>query len=206
MKSKKALIALGTLMLLAMGCGKKNDDSVNVASRSVNRGGALQTTANQSAYYTGVPGKVYSDPAYAEAFSEAMRRLLSASIDEKYIGSIGINDVVLKGYIEFDGYGALVAGKSVMSLEIRDSFVGQNQDGQTVKPMVITLPATGGQITGGQARLTFGDSYGTITLNGTYTNGANGQYSGTLSFQNNDGGSGEGLSFQITTCGFFRCY
>ena len=208
MTSKQVFMAAIALMFLAVGCNNKGaDNSASIGQRNLGRGGALQTVANQSAFYTNSVGRVYSDAAYADAFSGAIRRLVTASIDEQYVGTVGATDAVkLTGYIEVDSYGNVVAGKSAMSLEIRDSYAGQVQDGKTVPALVITMPVTSGRALNGSSTLTFSDNYGSITLNGTFTNGSSGQFSGTMSFSNTNGGSGQGLSFQIATCGFFRCY
>ncbi|MCS6839132.1 MAG: hypothetical protein NZ480_09880, partial [Bdellovibrionaceae bacterium] len=138
-------------------------------------------------------------------FNHAIRSLLSATLDSNDIGQVNPFDGVrLMGYIEFDDRGQLISGRSFIRIEVHDSFVGQVQDGHRIEPIVIQVPVTAARfVSGYQFEVRAEDQHGWILLQGIDQYG---RFVGQLSFRNTNGRWGEGLSFEIETCGFFRCH
>jgi hypothetical protein len=154
--------------------------------------------------YNQSTGRIFTDARYSAEFNGAIAALVSATVSESDLGYVSpLSGVKLKGYVELDGQGRMLPSNSQILIEIHDEFTGQVQNGGIIPPIKIAVAGASGYATGGQAQLKFEDQYGWILLKGTYTNG--GRFSGYLSFQNFNGREGEGLSFEIETCGFFRC-
>ncbi|GEM_PF-1728905 len=206
-------LVLGSLLLFAgLGCQKGSDSSAPFTPRGARSTPTGTTTPNpgsfeengQSYFYTQATGRIFSSSQYEAEFSAAIKGLLSATLDEASIGSISsTNGVSMKGYVELDSAGKLQSTKSLIQIEVKDSYTGQSTDGQVVPPITLSLPASEGFASGGQVQLMFRDSYGWVRLDGQYTDG--GQFKGVLSYANTNGKEGENISFEIETCGFFRC-
>lgn len=211
-QSKVILMMVVSLSLLASCQNSRKSNSLD--PRPVTRGqGAAQLPQGYESqngtnqfYYTQATGRIYTEAQYRSQFQGTMLKLLSATINEEDVGDIDpLTGVQLKGYVEVDTAGQLIVGASMIEITIKDSYVGDKlADGEIIKPIVIRVPARSGTATNGQAQLRFEDSYGSISMVGTYDNQTK-KITGTLSFQNNNGRGGESLKFEIETCGFFRC-
>lgn len=154
--------------------------------------------------YNQSTGRIFTDARYAAEFNGAIAALVSATMRDSDLGYVSpLSGVKLKGYVELDPQGRMLPYNSQILIEIYDEFTGQVQNGVTIPPIKIGVGGSSGYATGGQVQLKFEDQYGWILLNGTYQDG--GRLTGSLSFQNYNGRQGEGLSFEVETCGFFRC-
>jgi len=201
-------------MLGLSACNKNNANQSASTGRS-NRGSPL-AMPQQGQFYTAGVGQITSDSAYGQQFTAAVLGLLSASMSTSNVGAIDpTTGVTFQGYVQIDNSGNLVPSGSVLAITVNDYFsangVQDPNTGQPVPPIYISVPATSGYAYNGNATLTFGDNFGSITLTGTY-GAANGQFSGSVSYQNQqnqDSGSPHSSSymgsFTIQTCGFFRC-
>ena len=209
----------GTMLLLSMslavGCNKGSSGSGSKASIRASSGSA-PNYQSQGIYYTASTGTVYLDASWADQFTTMVKNLVSATIDPSVVGQVSpVAGVKLRGYVELDSSGNVIVSRSSMNLEIDDEWTGQrDDDGQTIPPLYINLPARSGRATSGSAQLVFADNARQVTLNGTWvSNGYNGStFSGSIGYNNTsqvNGGSLHSASpmanFQIDTCGFFRC-
>jgi len=161
-------------------------------------------TSQGSFRYTQTVGRIFTDARFANEFNGAIAALVSVTTQPEDLGYVNpTSGVKLKGYVELDDQGRMLPSNSQIRIEIHDEFTGQSQNGVMIPPILISVPGASGFASGGQAQLRFEDQYGWILLAGTYREGE--RFSGVLSFQNSNGRSGENLSFEIETCGFFRC-
>jgi len=212
MKSNMVL----TLILTAgigFSCQKGTNNSGEMRHRSgrgqgtsFNMPGPFQTQIGQNNFvYSQARGRIFSDARYSSEFNGALRALVSASMDSQDLGHVNpLSGVKLKGYVELDNQGRLLPSTSQIVIEIHDEFTSQIQNGISIPPIQIAVMGESGFASGSQVQLKFQDQYGWIFLTGSYTDG--GRFSGFLSFQNSNGRAGEGLSFEVETCGFFRCH
>jgi hypothetical protein len=209
-----SLIFLGSFLgiLLLSSCQKGSGDQTaqirhRTARTQVGPGTGLSPGSGQSsdAFLINQPsGRVYVDSQYSREFNGFIKSLISVTLDPEYVGLVDpVNGVSIKGYIEFDNQGRMLPSQSQIQIEIRDEFTGQTYDGQVVPSILIRILGSEGYATNGQFHLQFLDDHGVIILAGSYQNG--GQILGTLSFKNNNNTEGEGVSFAIQTCQFFKC-
>lgn len=163
-----------------------------------------QQTGQSQMVYSQSSGRIFTEARYSTEFNHAIGGLVSPTLSPEDLGYISpLDGVRFKGYIELDSRGQVLPTNSLIQIEIYDEFVGQSEGGITIQPFIFSVPAKSGSASNGQFQLRFEDGYGYIQLDGQFTNG--GKASGFLSFDNKNGRSGEGLSFEIETCGFFRC-
>ena len=202
-------------MALAVGCNKGSSGSGSKASIRASSGSA-PNYQSQGIYYTASTGSVFLDASYSSQFTTMVQNLVAASIDPSVVGQVSpVSGVKLRGYVELDSSGNVVVGRSSMSLEIDDEWTGQQDDGQTIPPLYINLPARSGRATGGSATLVFADNARQVTLSGGWmSNGYSGStFAGQIAYNNTTSAiQGAPLhsaspmaNFQIDTCGFFRC-
>lgn len=211
----KRLTSTAALVIVAgfaFSCQNKGDDSGS-APRVVRTNGStanelpapFQTSENGKNYfYSQSAGRIFSASTYADEFNQAIQDFVSATMDPADLGYVSpLNGVVLRGYVELDTYGSVVPSRSMIEVEIRDEWAGKLQDGVTIPAIKVRLPAVSGTANSTQSQIRFEDSYGSITLIGSYTNG--GKFEGEFRFENYNGTQGSNIAFEIQTCGFFRC-
>lgn len=211
-QNKVIVMVMVTLSLLTSCQNSKNSNSLD--PRPVTRGqgtaalpqGFESQNGTNQFFYTQATGRIYTEAQYRDLFQGSIQKLVSPTIEQEDLGTVDpMTGVQLKGYVEVDTNGQLITGASMIEITIKDSFVGQKlADGNVIKPIIIRVPARSGTALNGQTQLRFEDSYGSISLSGTFNNQTK-KVTGTLSFQNSNGHSGSNLQFEIETCGFFRC-
>lgn len=129
----------------------------------------------------------------------------------RFWGSVGLN--TQNGVINVNGQNnAQIASQgSVLRMSIIDSYVGlQNAEGETITeiPIYIAQNVEGfvgvtGVVQGNRAQIHYQDSFGRITLDGTFNSH---WFQGTVYYQNTSPqASGTLGRFAVTTCGFFKC-
>ena len=204
MKQFTFLLVILSQVLIA-GCQNKKSEN-NHIERRLARGTGAQLPAAQSGQfgYQQSVGRIFVNSQYAQEFNGFFAALISATLDPKDLGYIDPqNGVRFKGYVEIDAFGRGLVGSSRIQIEIHDSFTGQMDQGQKIQPILIDVPLVSGNAYNGVAELVFQDQHGWIRLSGRFKNGQN--FTGELSFANQNGREGSGVSFVISTCGFFRC-
>ncbi|MBX2996760.1 MAG: hypothetical protein KF681_18220 [Bdellovibrionaceae bacterium] len=195
-------LVLMALMSVTVGCNKKSDDGVSIGSRTARTNSIPNQYNAQGYYYTAATGRISGN----YDFESATKTFLSPTISPESIGSIDSNSVFLRGYVEVDYSGNVIANRSSISIEIRDSYAGGNDNGQTVPAIHVNMQAASGRAYGGQVDLSFRDNYATVRMVGTFSNVSGGnQFTGQITFQNNGAYQQTWGNFQIDTCGFFRC-
>lgn len=217
MKSQAASTRIVLLLVITFSCMmscQNSKKSNSLDPRPVTRGqgsapvpqGFESQNGTTQFYYTQAVGRIYTEAQYRSQFNSTIIKLLSATMEADEIGEIDAQTgVELRGYVEVDTNGQIIAGPSLIEITVKDSFVGDKlADGSTIKPIVIRVPARSGSANNGRAQLRFEDSHGSISLVGTFDNQTK-KLTGTISFQNTNGHSGQNLGFEIETCGFFRC-
>jgi hypothetical protein len=210
---KYTLLLALLVTMVAFSCQKGSNNSGGAISQrnsrvqvnSNNLPSPYQNETSQGSFrYTQSTGRIFTEARFANEFNGAIAALVSATLQPEDLGYVNpLSGVKLKGYVELDHQGRMLPSNSQIKIEIHDEFTGQSQNGVTIPPIIISVPGASGFASGGQAQLRFEDQLGWIQLNGTYGDG--GRFFGVLSFQNSNGRSGENLSFEIETCGFFRC-
>lgn len=216
MKASNLMTAmlLGCALVMSA-CNKKADESTSIGSRA-GRGGTTSYTPN-GVYYTAQTGQVVANGSTASEYEKIVKGLISASMDANQVGSIGANAVTIKGYVEFDTNGQMIASTSSIQLEIVDSYTNQtDSNGQVVAPIQLHI---GGSMSTGTAysnktvSLVFQDAYGTVTIQGNYQDNVN--FKGVISYQNSTNQTpgdtinhyaNNRMSFSIPLCGMFRCH
>ncbi|MFN7727799.1 MAG: hypothetical protein ACK5P7_01445 [Bdellovibrio sp.] len=203
-KSTMLPLLLLTLMAVSVGCNKKSDNGAPITTRGARTNSIPNQYQAQGYFYTASTGRVYGN---SYNFEQATKTFLSPTISPESVGSIDTqNSVFLRGYVEVDYSGNVVPGRSTISIEIRDSYAGGDDNGQTVPAINVNMAAVSGRAYGGQVNLIFRDNYSTVTMVGNFSNGSGGnQFTGQISFQNNGASQQTWGNFQIDTCGFFRC-
>ncbi|MFN7824572.1 MAG: hypothetical protein ACK5P6_04340 [Pseudobdellovibrionaceae bacterium] len=212
---KFAVVSLITLMILTSACGKKSKDEGSVGQARIARETGAANLPRQA--FTGAaPGAVATSDQYASTFQEAVKALVSATVNPDEVGQVSNrNGVILYGDIQIDGAGN-VTNQSKMMLEIRDSYVGQTgSDGKVIEAIRIamalsTSPNQRSYVRNGQAELFFADQYGWIRLKGTYDGswfqGSEVEFQNSTIYQGGSAPRGGFLGgFYVQTCGFFRC-
>lgn len=208
-KSFRILIMLMGLSLMLAACGKKKDSNeATVTAAREARAGANSsgTLPSGQAYTPGTEVAVYAQDSYYNQFNQAIKVLVSATMDPSNVGNVdNRNGVKLRGSVTINtSTGRIDTANSKIELSIQDDL--KNSDGELYQPIVITVLGTSGTAMNGQVNLTFSDQYGSINLTGTYD--AN-TFRGNVNFQNAksyNGLSGGTLgSFEVPVCGFFKC-
>jgi len=169
---------------------------------------------------TQATGRIFdSGVADGFTFEQRVKGLLAASIDPAEFGSISgdsnstTTGVSFAGKISFEANGNVKVNSSILALTVTDSLVGQmNDKGHlvTAYPMNFSSASSGTiNTTAKTFTVVFKDSYGEITLTGSYKNAMT---TGSISFVNystvsttTTGSfptSGVLGSFQVPTCSF----
>lgn len=212
---KQANVKFGiaaAVVLSLIACGKnKGDSNVSVSGTPVVQG---TYTAGPSGLPTGQAGVSKSTGAKVTSsldvtsFTDQVKGLLGAdpSVNLNNIGTVNNqNGVDLFGEVSVNATnGAIMpagwnGASSRIQLVITDSKVAEGQ-----KPISIIMAQGSGGASNGSARLTFSDSYGQITIQGTYNATT---FTGTVGYSNTSGNRRSGTigNFSIPTCAFFVC-
>jgi hypothetical protein len=205
-------LTIMSLVLLTAACAKKNDDGAVSKARSVrvaaNGTGSTQSLPMGTGYMQGTTGRVYADQAYTDQFNNAVKALVSASMDPSKLGTVDPYDGVrFSGFIAFNSNGTLNFAGSRLKLEIWDDIAVSGED----LPVTISFKTmTQGAVKNtGEATLLFEDAYGSIKFVGQISGNA---FYGKASYVNKkhfDGKtkpfSGDLGDFEIASCGLFNC-
>ncbi|MCE3010348.1 MAG: hypothetical protein LW875_07030 [Proteobacteria bacterium] len=216
--SKFAVVTVMVLMALTSACGKKSKDEGSVGQARTARETGFANLPRQ-AFNGSAPGAITTSDQYASTFQEAVKALVSATVNPNEVGQVSNrNGVILYGDVQLDGAGNATT-QSKMMLEIRDSYVGQTgADGKVIEAIRISMalstnPSQRSYVRNGQAELFFADQYGWIRLKGTYDGswfqGSEVEFQNSTVYQGASQGSaprgGYLGGFYVQTCGFFRC-
>jgi hypothetical protein len=160
--------------------------------------------------YLSSTGRIFVQSQYEQLFTEAMRALVSATMEPEYLGRVAVDQVFLRAYVETDQSGNVIPSSSRVEIEIRDEWTGQRDPEGVIPPVIIRVQALNGIARDGQATIVFADSYGNLEFSGRYENPTQNNlnsatFRGEFKFHNSNGRRGNGLAFEIATCGFFRC-
>lgn len=230
MKNLVGSIVLGSLVFGLAACAKKDKRqriSVGRDARGpseVNQRGATDQNG-QPIKFDPVNGTSWGEITGSpqNLFEEAVRYLVSASIDPKELGSVsgqsGQNTGVrFWGVVETESSftqgpsrQAIRLNTAELRITIWDSFAGQTDSAGNVIPEypIHFHGAAEGYVDGTRAVLTFSDSLGKIILDGTISKD---YFQGAIRFDNvqywdgrTPGAEGTIGSFKVPTCGFFKC-
>lgn len=211
MRSLKVLVlSLSVLVLTACPQNKQNDSVRTRDPRNANMvpGGGGQNGGLGGGMNGQNQGQINS---YG---MNAIQSFVSGFMNPSELGQV--QGIVFEGSVTGNGVYQAVMGQgqaqigpqSTFGMLIYDSYVGQkDSQGQAIPPISVYIsPEKGGtasgSIQGGQAQVVFQDRYGSIILVGQVNPQV---FQGEIQFQNNGGSSGSLGTFQVATCGFFRC-
>ncbi len=232
---KYLMVVVVLLGLTAVGCGSK-DKRQEIRHGRTDRAGPPDSTAalppsSDQQPGTGLVGIVIGSPQ--EAFTQAVRALVSSTLPPDQLGFVSgqanqDTGIVFAGFIELEGgplsqasgqQRAVVTGQSNLKISIWDSFAGQTYQDERGQTQYIPEYAIGfssaqsGSVSGRNARITFADQYGSITLVGQFDGDdlCQSVFWGDLEFHNST--HVEGLSpfrgvvgdFYIYAADLFRC-
>lgn len=201
------IFLVGAVGMALMACGQKKDD----APATVRRAGDRYVQQGGDTIPRGT--NYVSTSSWINLQGDGIKNMLMASMTSDSIGTINpTNGAIVAGYVELDANGNVIPANSKIGLEVRDSYMGQTQEGGASTPAIqIRLAAASGTANNGQVNLLFKDAYGEIIVTGSYAN-AGGNFNGQISFRNYkstvagmENASGVIGTFSIPTCGFFRC-
>lgn len=217
MNLSRKLMTLLMLSLVFLGaCDKKKSKSspARAARGVVSQPFQTQPPNNQQQpLYPGQGFNTGSEWVYLQSndtysFTEAIRGLVSASMDPQELGHVSnYGDVALIGYIDMNQQGTINPSNSRLRIEIWDDYARAGSASEIALQFnaLSTYNYNGNQIT-----LVFQDAFGEITVYGQFNNQSD--FYGTVSYRNKQsyaGGtnyaSGTIGSFQVPYCGFFRC-
>lgn len=166
-----------------------------------------------------LPGRVYTNPYYQQAFQEAVIGLLSTDIRPEYIGYVSAtgengSGVFFGGHVKLTsgsvlgGTGGVIAGDSHIVIHVRD-HVPQHQNPPPLP--AIQLRAAQGQIWGNNVQIVFWDAYGAVELTGQI-DAQRQVFTGVMKYDNyilydgsRPGAAGTLGDFTIPLCSFFAC-
>lgn len=217
MKLSRKLMTLLMLSLVFLGaCDKKKSKSspARAARGAVAQPFQTQPPNNQQqplypnqGYNTGSEW-VYLQSNDSYGFTEAIRGLVSASMDPQELGYVSsYGDVALIGYIDMNQQGTINQSNSRLRLEIWDDYARSGSASEIALQFdaLSTYNYSGNQIT-----LVFQDAFGEVTIYGQFSQSSD--FYGTVSFRNKQSYTGNANyasgtigSFQVPYCGFFRC-
>lgn len=208
MKTSSQLVMAFLALALVVACGKKkdNDQAQVEAARGVRGGteGAAggSTLPSGQAYNPGPGVAVYVDDQSAATFDNAVKLLVSATVDPQQVGHVDNRaGVIMQGEVLIDrNTGRLNTANSKIQLTITDDMTDAN--GNRYEPIVIKVLGTSGTAMNGTANLVFSDSYGSINISGTYDSTT---FRGNVSFQNTGKQMTSLGRFEIPVCNFFNC-
>lgn len=212
MKMVMSFVVLVTLAACSKGASERSARATD---------GNLGATGNTSTCSSAAQavGRVYDGGvASGGTFEQRVKGLLSATVDPQYFGTISGdgNDpstgVTIEGRLRYDGAGNVLMNQTNLKLVVTDSFVGQKDSTGAVipaYPMNFAAASSGTvNVAAKTFTIVFKDSYGEITLNGSFNTS---MVTGTISFANSTtvlaGGtpaSGTLGAFQIATCGWIN--
>lgn len=223
MKQSSLTTVLMSMMLMAMlslsACAKKDDSKVRIVGRAgvgVGTGtagvGGYANCGNQAQS----TGKIFDAQANSARFEADVKGFVSATLDPQYLGTVSgdINaatGIDFLGGLRFNAQGQLEVESASLMIKIFDSYAKQSYNGQVVQPYVIEFVGASAGMVDHQSRqfqVTFKDSYGSVTMQGSYD--LNGLASGTVTYENFiavDGyfpARGTLGSFRIATCGLIK--
>ncbi len=202
-KSLLKILVVSFALAITVACGKKGSDGASVSARD-----ARVTGAGILPQGVGAPGAIASiqfSAAQQVTVNQNAKILVSATMNPEALGDV--QSIEVSGNIGVQASGQ-VTNDSAFQIVIKDSYVGTTSGGDVIQPVVIRVSNATGTAYNGQVNMTFSDSYGTITVTGSYVNGSN--FTGSVSFRNSAGGVNGVLqgtlgSFNVQTCSFFRC-
>ncbi|WP_413557166.1 hypothetical protein [Bdellovibrio sp. HCB209] len=203
-------LALGAVMAMSLGmaaCAKKGESSVRVAGR----GGNVTTSSTCSTGASAV-GRIYGN---GNNFEQMVKIFVSTTLPGTSFGTIDStgktsNGVFLTANLRFDANGKVDKTSSKMLIQIRDSFVGQMDNGKEIQPYEVQFTSAYDGTLNKNNRtftITFQDELGWIALSGTYDNT---NAWGTVYFQNYKTVDGSSTaqqtmgSFWVPSCGLFN--
>jgi len=206
---KHSVIKIGFLALAlatVVACGKKGADgaSVNTARDQRATGPSILPTGQGSTAGSQSANIIFNE-SQKLAMRETIQVLVSPTMDATAVGEI--QSIEVTANVPFLSTGQ-VAGDTAFQMIIRDTYVGQTEDGATIEPIIIRIRGGGtGTVMNGQANLSFADEYGVITVKGTYNQTT---FTGVVEFANktvgfNNKRTGTIGQFSIPSCAFFRC-
>lgn len=215
MKLPRKMMILLMLGLVFLGaCEKKKSKSspARAARGAVAQPFQTQPPNNQQPLNPGQGYNTGSEWVYLQSndtygFTEAIRGLVSASMDPQELGYVSnYGDVALIGYIDMDQQGTINQNNSRLRIEIWDDYARSGSASEIALQFnnLSTYNYNGNQMT-----LVFQDAFGQITITGQFTQS---DFYGTVSFRNSQSFNGSTSyaagtigSFQVPYCGFFRC-
>jgi len=166
-----------------------------------------------------LPGRVFANPYYQQAFQEAVVGLLSTDVRPEYIGHVSAtgengSGVFFGGQVKLtsgsilSGAGGVIAGDSHIVIQVRD-YVPQHQNAPPLP--AIQLRAAQGQVWGNQVQIVFWDAYGAVELSGQIDTQRQ-VFTGVMKYENyilydgsSPGAAGTLGDFTIPICSFFMC-
>ncbi len=200
------------LVVTAVACGNKKKSGARFEDR-----GARATGITQRQAQVGVTTVVYGVDQYGQyrdhnSWMSSVKRLVSASIGEEYIGDVsqdgtGKTGVFLGAKLCMNRYQSMSAPTQAMVvIQVYDQY-------EIPVPIYLNAVANGGgyNASTGQVNVTFADSYGSIRLSGQVS-GAN--FSGWVQFDTKQRADGQVDNYGLETLGavymdanqLFSCY
>jgi hypothetical protein len=219
----KKFLALGITVFALAACGDKNEGSTNVTSRGMGPRTALANSMN----YNGagstsqMQGIVRSGASNQNGFQQAAVDFVSTDVQPQYVGYVSATGQNNSGIL-FGGRVGLASGSlrnvgggqvpitsnSTFQIQVVD-YTPQYPNSPLIPPFVFNHAE--GYISGNMAQITFSDSYGSVSLEGTIDS-TSGRFVGQMTFDNNvnidpnqPGHAGNLGDFIIPICSFFVC-
>lgn len=204
------VIFLVSLSLAVFSCGKK-DKRQPIRS---GRGTVAGTTPTTSIVTTGT---TWGEITGGSDFQERVSYLVSAERDPKELGTVSgqsgqSTGVRFVGHVETQ---SLFSPTSTVQQVIRPEasgmmiFIWHSLSEQSGGYAIEIAGSASGTIQGNRAVITFSDSYGSLTFDGTF---AADYFQGIVKFDNSvyyygqsPGAAGVLGNFRVSTCGFFKC-
>lgn len=214
MKILMSFVVLTTLAACSNGADLRSARASNQATGVTGSGGSSSCGVT-----TQVAGRVYDGGGSSSyTFEQRVKGLLAASVDPQYFGTISgdsastATGVSMEGKIVYDASGNVNVSQTNLKLVVTDSFVGQTDaSGKlvTAYPMNFASASSGTvNIAAKTFTVLFKDSYGEITLTGSYNSSTT---TGSITYTNfstvasgNFPTSGTLGAFQISTCSFIN--
>ncbi len=217
--SYKFLLTMGAVVGALTACQPSNSSS-NV-SRAGNGGRTNTVAPNTASSLNGITlnGIIYDQASNQDTFETEVQGFENASVPGSDVGTVsatlqnntgvfmGGNIIFTSGNLSTMQSSAQIATSSAILIQVIDSYDAQGAP--QLHP--VELPAISGTVNGTSAVMTFGDSFGTVTLTGNFTTSyftGTVQYSNTLQYDgspNPNPGTFPMGQFQVPTCQFFHC-
>lgn len=212
MKALKVLTILVFAVAVTVGCSKQRERGGDVRT-----GGRGQVSPTVPGPGGGGGGNGTFQSAYGDIFNytvPTVKALISATMDPEDPENFRapVHGIAIAGNIRVQGVSdvrnlsgqtAQIDGSSEFAMFIIDDLAEEKGAITIGFRQGVANASISGQIyNAGVANLVFTDQYGSITLQGQYNAS---EFTGTVTFQNNNGQSGQLGSFRVPTCGFFHC-